>query len=611
MSNYDYKKLSYYKDLSDIKVPKFQRSLVWTKSKKMDLLRTLHKDFPFGALLITPDHSGDAKYSLLDGQQRLSTIRAYDEHRVAYWKQLDADRYNDYFKEFNLKLTQNHLQPITEATFNQILSGSDQFNQWREAMIAEVNDDDRLKLQVYEAFDRSLSPFIERVMAAIHDYIDLDHLEIPVLEFTGNEVDLPEVYENLNKGGVPLNKYEILSASWFDEKIKMPAGSRLGNEILDRVKKYYERLIQDGVFAISDFSEDDITNSREINLAEFAKALGKLVVDNLFAVVKDSPNMVNEIGFGLMGIITDVDNKKIAIIHNQKDLIQDQLESILNQADRLSKAINSKFTRILRKNIFFASHQGGNRDEFSYGLSSTFKILSYFASMWDLDDHDLKTALDNIPAYYVYDGITKAWNAHGDTRLFDYYSSHRTRDYLTRLDPMTFKRAFNNWNQDNPNIHKQFNQEVRALITIHSNLTYLSNSLSASEDYEFEHVIPRARIFKYDPAPSAVHVSALGNGMFLPKSLNNSKSSKTLYEYDSNNDGVDYQSLRDDSDYFTAAQFDQIFMALKQSRFDDVNAFIDKRAGQMADQIISGLDPNTEVFHQIKPTRNRGRLFRN
>ncbi|MEJ6399914.1 DUF262 domain-containing protein [Nicoliella lavandulae] len=612
MSNYDYKKMSYSKDLSDIKIPKFQRSLVWKKSQKLDLLRTLHKDFPFGALLVTPARGSAREYNLLDGQQRLSTIKDYDENRIDYWKELEPVNYKNDFYKFNQMLKDHDIHKVSEEFFDLILLNQDEFEKWRINFLDEISqegDGESVPVKFLKTFE-SINEFLKSARSEINGYIDLEHLEIPVLEFTGNEEDLPEVYENLNKGGVPLNKYEILSASWFDEKIKIPSDYPLGDTILDLVKKYYNRLIQDGVFTISDFSEDEITNSREINLAEFSKALGALVVNNLFALVKPTQNSINEIGFGIMGIITGVDNKKIATIHNQRDFIQDNIKSILDKADRLSKRINSRFSKILKKNISFSGRFNANQDEYAYGLSSTFKILSYFASTWSLDEDDLNITLENIPAYYVFDGINKSWNAHGDTRLFDYYSVKNTRSYLRPLNSRDFKMAFNNWIEDNPNIHQNFNNEVRALITIHSNFTYLANGLPASEDYEFEHVIPKARILENDPEPQVVHAASLGNGMFLPKSLNNKKNNKTLYEFNDDDKFVDYDNLRKESDYFSEAQFTEIFNDLDHKNFTAVNQFIDDRARKMADQIVAGLDPKNELFHQMNPNRNRDHLTR-
>lgn len=65
-------------DLERIKLPLFQRKLVWTQKKKEDFIDTLRQGLPFGAVLIYPeDQTNESMLQILDGQQRLSTILEY------------------------------------------------------------------------------------------------------------------------------------------------------------------------------------------------------------------------------------------------------------------------------------------------------------------------------------------------------------------------------------------------------------------------------------------------------------------------------------------------------------------------------------------------------
>ncbi|MBW1605043.1 DUF262 domain-containing protein [Lactobacillus sp. Sy-1] len=589
-NNYNYNNLSYAEQLKYVKVPKFQRSLVWNKQKKLDLLKTLHKNFPFGALLVSPVNGNKQAYRLLDGQQRLSTIRDFEQHRLSYWKELNKHEYIEMLNRINEVLLTNHLNKINEKQFDQILDDDFEVADWTDSLESEDShpvDRKRIRNLIGEFKD------------VINDYIHLNTLLIPVIEFTGDEADLPEVYENLNRGGVPLTKYEVLNASWSDEKIKIPSHFELGDTILNSVKEYYNQLKNDGSFDIENFSEDEITMNREINLAEFARSIGKLVVNRMPSLLSETPKLVNEMGFGLLGIITNTDNKKIATIHNKNSEIQANVVEILTQLDKLAKVINAPFDELLKQNIAFGKHKKAKKNQYLNGISTTFKILSYFAALWDRDDSYIQSSMKNIPSYYVYDYVAMAWNAHGDQRLFSYYRSNSKRNYTKPIPENEFKTVFYNWISDNPGIKKRFSKEIQTLITIHANRTYLANGLSASEDYEFEHVIPKARILENDAGPSVVHLSSLGNGMFLPKSLNNSKSSKTLYEFNKDADTVDYRLLRKQSDYFTESQFETIFHKLDEKQFENVNNFIDNRAYKMADQIVAGLNPNNDFFHKI------------
>ena len=87
MSSYRIDELS-VDQLDRISLPKFQRGFVWTKKKQEDFVQTLHDGYPFGTLLVYPenDNDKDAKLQLLDGQQRLSTIKKYRQDPLQFWK---------------------------------------------------------------------------------------------------------------------------------------------------------------------------------------------------------------------------------------------------------------------------------------------------------------------------------------------------------------------------------------------------------------------------------------------------------------------------------------------------------------------------------------------
>ena len=76
----------YLGDLDTVAIPQFQRGYVWNSTKKNALIETLHNGFPFGSLLTYQGQNGQER--LLDGQQRLSTIRDFRKRPLHYWKQI-------------------------------------------------------------------------------------------------------------------------------------------------------------------------------------------------------------------------------------------------------------------------------------------------------------------------------------------------------------------------------------------------------------------------------------------------------------------------------------------------------------------------------------------
>lgn len=582
MSNYEYINMSYSKDLTRINIPKFQRSLVWTEKKKNDLILTLHKDFPFGALLVAPSHDDTENLRLLDGQQRLSTINEYAKNKVRYWRNLNKDKYNSELGTINDILVSSKEARIGQTDFDKYLEPDYELGDW--------TDD-------YEGMNattkKELRGIVKETRKEIQGYIELDKLQIPVIKFIGDENSLPDVFENLNKGGVPLTKYEILSAAWDGKIMKMPQDDENSDEILSNVKNYYTHMAANGEFDIDNFSENDITASREINLAEFGRAVGKFVVDMIPSLVSSTDNTAtNELGFGLLGIISGTSNKEIMHIDKKKNLIVKNMTPNLAKIKQISQKLNDVFDALLKQKISFGKNEKSKKSQYSTGLSSSFKILSYFASLWNLDIKEMNEYLKNIPAHYVYDSLVSAWTAHGDQRLQDYYPNVASKDYSELIDKNEFKRAFDTWLSEENGMRKTFSKETKALITIHSNLTYFVGMRFSGEDFELEHIVPKARILAVDSGVTHVQLSALGNGMFLPKSLNIKKQSKTLYEYrDSMGEkGDEYDSYIQKSNYPEKEDLEQAIKGLEHGEFESTNNLISKRASQVRDVIVDGLE---------------------
>lgn len=312
---------------------------------------------------------------------------------------------------------------------------------------------------------------IDDLKQQIRSFVNLEHLKVPMIVYLGGSAHIADVFANLNKGGVPLTKYEVFGAAWVNAAIRLRGAeeSPLQDQLLQYVKNYYLDMRKQAEFDVDDFSEDELTQNRTVTLPEFGTALGQYVVDHLSALVPETTSAAPEIGFGLLGVAMNLDNRKLSSLNKYIQKIRDELEDILQKTERICNNLQSMFETLLRR---FKST--GN--DYENGLSSTFKTLSYFAALWDLDpsSEEYTTALSNIKAAYVYDAITSAWSSHGDQRLMEYCNS--SRDYGTRISEEQFDQAFDQWIADQtPGIN--FGKDIKCLITIHANLSYLSASV--------------------------------------------------------------------------------------------------------------------------------------
>lgn len=561
-------------DLDRITLPKFQRGFVWNKTKKTSFIQTLHDGFPFGALLVYPETSdADSKLVLLDGQQRLSTILQYQHDQIPFWKPLNFDKYQSCLTSINSMLDEEH--QVTEETFDRLLTNKIDVADWAD----EVAPSDAARR-------KDLRDKIKELQTEIAQFVDLNELGILAIKFTGSRDRIADVFANLNKGGMPLQKYEVFSAAWSNTEIRLlqagESANDLQDKILEYVKSYYSSMETKAEFELNDFSEDELSKSRVITLSEFAVALGAFVHELLPSLVGDTLSTQNEIGYGLLGIATGTDNRKLSTLNSKVDLINDELQLILEKASRICVDLNGIFSKLLNQII------AGKKDTYVPGLTSSFKTLSYFASLWNLEEssEEYRTTLKNIPSYYVFDFWSRSWTSHGDQRLIDYYPKYGKRNYLQRLTLGQLLDAYAQWASDNtPGIN--FSKEVKALTTIHSNQSYLSSVLPHGESFELEHIIAKKLINAAEnDRERRIFAGSLGNCMYLPRQDNNKKKEKNLY--DVNQEGR-YDDLMASSLYYTEEEFATISNALEARDYATVNALIMQRGHRVAESIAQSL----------------------
>lgn len=561
-------------DLDRITLPKFQRGFVWNKTKKTSFIQTLHDGFPFGALLVYPETSdADSKLVLLDGQQRLSTILQYQHDQIPFWKPLNFDKYQSCLTSINSMLDEEH--QVTEETFDRLLTNKIDVADWAD----EVAPSDAARR-------KDLRDKIKELQTEIAQFVDLNELGILAIKFTGSRDRIADVFANLNKGGMPLQKYEVFSAAWSNTEIRLlqagESANGLQDKILEYVKSYYSNMETNAEFELNDFSEDELSKSRVITLSEFAVALGAFVHELLPSLVGDTLSTQNEIGYGLLGIATGTDNRKLSTLNSKVDLINDELQLILEKASRICVDLNGIFSKLLNQII------AGKKDTYVPGLTSSFKTLSYFASLWNLEEgsEEYRTTLKNIPSYYVFDFWSRSWTSHGDQRLIDYYPKYGKRNYLQCLNLEQLLDAYAQWASDNtPGIN--FSKEVKALTTIHSNQSYLSSVLPHGESFELEHIIAKKLINAAEnDRERRIFAGSLGNCMYLPRQDNNKKKEKNLY--DVNQEGK-YDDLMASSLYYTEEEFATISNALETRDYATINALIMQRGHRVAESIAQSL----------------------
>lgn len=482
-------------------------------------------------------------------------------------------RFRERYEEFNSYLGE---EEVDELTFSKLIEDNDFATDWL--------DDLEKPTRV------SCRSVIKRVNSAIDDYLDLNQISLPVIIFNGKKSQIAEVFANLNKGGIPLTKYEIFDAAWVSTEIVLPQ-EPIANEILDHLFRHYTDKESEAQFEFQGPTYDELMEERKITVSELSIALGLFVKSKLPALISQtSSNVHAEIGYGILAMSQGVDNRKLDTLNNYEKPIRENIIGILTKVDEISKDLQEIFGKILYR------HSNSN-NKYETGLSTTFKTLSYFAALWSLEmgTSDYRKTLNNIKVYYVYDFLRGVWGSHGDQRLADYYPQNNSRHYKDPISVENLRREFSRWVEETkPGIN--FQSDVKALVAIHANLTYMSNFVHQGDPFELEHIIARKLISQVeDNNQRKIFGSSLGNCMYLPKTKNNRKKEKNLHEFevtDANGEIRDLTSFKEKSCYFTEEEFSTIRSSLKAVDVDPaevINAHIIKRANKVIDSLISAL----------------------
>ena len=318
--NYIIDKLT-LKDLQDgskIVIPNFQRGIVWTKEHRKEFLSTIRAGDPFGVILVYKDAD---KYILVDGLQRLSTLKAYMTNPLEFIDEKDKfidetkleDVIKEHFKKDGLSCpNEDQLAKFKKIFKKKMLelikkkgkpSGQ---SLWRELSVElgySLNDFDITEkfLDFYDSFIKNL---------------DLPEIIIHAIVYTGPKEQLPTVFNNLNTGSVTLTKYEIYASIWSQNKLLFT-----DNEIITKVLEKYMNLKNTSAFDVD--TDENILKNEGLTLFEYCYAFSEILNDSnrkykfLFPAEKKSTDPT---GFDLLAIICGLPINKSQLLSDKKFL---------------------------------------------------------------------------------------------------------------------------------------------------------------------------------------------------------------------------------------------------------------------------------------------------
>src|SRR5690625_217892 len=387
-----------FKDLRErAVVPKFQRKLVWSKSEKRGFIDTLSKGHPFGAILIYK-YEEDEKYSIIDGLQRFTTIEDYINNPEEYITFEDITE-----NIMKILFGTESIPPTTTDNFKLKINGA--ILSFVKQMGKDNSTSTFIKMleeaipSEFQSFEKEdffkLDKITNQLLKKVRDHLNVDNLPIPTIIFTGDVEELATVFENLNRGGKKLSKYQVFAAQWSKHELKL-SDQPLNKRILEITINRYEELIESRNVEINNFSREEMLENKTINVAEFCYALGYLILEKMSVFWdKDNEDTANQIGYSTLAIIFGIKNNNMNTLINYFDKLNDAdlIESVVTEVLNIYREINNRF-----ENIFKIP---GIHNKFYGGRTATdFQLLSFFGGLWHTKYGDLKNGkLEIIPRY--------------------------------------------------------------------------------------------------------------------------------------------------------------------------------------------------------------------
>lgn len=194
-----------------LKIPDFQRSFVWKKPKKYQLLESLFKGFPIGAITLYED--GGAYY-VIDGLQRINTLKQYltSPSTVISFKEFFEkvqEEIEKFFERNEIKLDMSQVKQCIKIWYNG-LNGLYEYE--RVSVLHKAIKENSQK--VFEKIGDL--QFLEELWDILKSKIEISHDAIAIIIYKGDKEDLPVLFKNINTGSVALSQYEILQSLWTD-----------------------------------------------------------------------------------------------------------------------------------------------------------------------------------------------------------------------------------------------------------------------------------------------------------------------------------------------------------------------------------------------------------
>ncbi len=262
METFDSTKRSLFEILKDvnnakIQLPDFQRGWIWDDNRIKGILASVAKSFPIGAVMLLEtgnenvrfktkpvegvklDNGAKAELLILDGQQRITslyqtivtneivTTKNEKNYEIKRWYYIDMVKAMD--GNYDLEeaiISINEKKQITEDFGRRIvLDLSQKEYEFENLMYPVCMIDDysvwRREFNEYWQYDREKSIFWDKFEGRIINSFNKYMLPVIILSKENPKEAVCQVFEKVNTGGVSLNVFELLTATFAADEFDL------------------------------------------------------------------------------------------------------------------------------------------------------------------------------------------------------------------------------------------------------------------------------------------------------------------------------------------------------------------------------------------------------
>lgn len=190
-------------------IPDFQRNFVWKNSKKEQLLDSLFRGFPIGAITLYEDKNS---YYIIDGLQRINTLNQYLScpNTIISFKKFFEKVEPDIRLFLDRRKIADLFVPLKKYIKNWYGGLNSLYGFEKVSVLYSILKKGNLKI-AEEFGDLEL---VEELLGILKAKIEIAYDDIALIIYRGSKDDLPDLFKNINTGSVALSQYEILQSVW-------------------------------------------------------------------------------------------------------------------------------------------------------------------------------------------------------------------------------------------------------------------------------------------------------------------------------------------------------------------------------------------------------------